>query len=106
VLRTYNRGEFFKKCGIARQNISPYTPQQNGVVEIMNRTLMEKEICMLNGVGLGQELWAEVVKTACYLVNISPSSVLEDKTPHEVWTGKKTSLSHTCSKGEKNQFGW
>ena len=34
------------------------------------------------------------METACYLVNRSPSSTLEDKTPHEVWTGKKPSLSH------------
>ena len=34
------------------------------------------------------------METACYLVKRSPSSVLEDKTPHEVWTGKKPSLSH------------
>ena len=49
---------------------------------------------MLSGVGLGQEFWAEAVDTACYLVNRSPSSVLEDKNPQEVWTGKKPSLSH------------
>ena len=34
------------------------------------------------------------METACYLVNRSPSSALEDKTPHEVWNGKKPSLSH------------
>ena len=60
----------------------------------MNITLMEKARSMLSGTGLGQELWAKVVETACYLVNISPSLALEDKTPHEVWTGKKPSLSH------------
>ena len=49
---------------------------------------------MLSGIRLGQEFWAEEVETACYLVNSSPSSALEDKTPHEVWTGKKPSLSH------------
>jgi len=31
---------------------------------------------------------------ACYLINISPSSMLEDKTPHKVYTSKKPSLSH------------
>eukprot|EP00253_Pinus_taeda_P029410 PITA_29410 len=36
---------------------------------------------MLNGVGLGQEFWVEAVDTTCYLVNKSPSSTLEDKTP-------------------------
>eukprot|EP00253_Pinus_taeda_P024045 PITA_24045 len=55
---------------------------------------MERARSMLNGVGLGQEFWAEAVKTASYLVNISPSSALEDKTPQEVWTGKKPSLAH------------
>ena len=49
---------------------------------------------MLIGVRLGQELWAEVVETTSYLVNRPPSSALEDKTPQEVWTGKKPSLSH------------
>ena len=60
----------------------------------MNRTIMEKARSMLSGTRLGQEFWAEAVETTCYLVNKSPSSRLEDKTPHEVWTGKKLSLSH------------
>jgi hypothetical protein len=60
----------------------------------MNRTLMEKARCMLSGVGLGKEFWAEAVGTACYLVNRSPSSALDDKTPQEVWTSKKPSLTH------------
>eukprot|EP00253_Pinus_taeda_P012191 PITA_12191 len=49
---------------------------------------------MLSGARLGQEFWAEAVETACYLVNRSPSSTLEDKTLEEVWTSKKSSLSH------------
>jgi transposase InsO family protein len=86
--------EFCKKCGIARQNNTPYTPQKNGVAERMNRTLMEKSRCMLSGAGLGQEFWAEAVGTACYLVKRSPSLVLDNKTPQEVWIGKKPSLTH------------
>jgi hypothetical protein len=49
---------------------------------------------MLNGVGLVKEFWAEAVGTICYPVNQSPSSSLYEKTPHEVWIGKKTSLTH------------
>jgi hypothetical protein len=60
----------------------------------MNMTLMEKERCMLNGAQLGKELWEEAVGIACYLVNKSPSSALDDKNPQEVWTGKKYSLTH------------
>ena len=60
----------------------------------MNKMLMERARSMLSGVGLGQEFWAEVVDTACYLVNRSSSSALDVKTPQEVWTGMKPSLSH------------
>eukprot|EP00253_Pinus_taeda_P015604 PITA_15604 len=102
VLRTDNGGEFCsnefeelcKKCSIAWQKTTPYTPQQNGVAKRMNNMFMERARRMLSGVGLGQEFWAEAMDTACYLVNRSPSSVLDDKTPQEVWTGKKPSLSH------------
>ena len=63
VLKTDNGGkfckkefeEFCKKCGIARKKTTQYTPQQNGVAERMNRTLMEKARSMLSGTGLGQE---------------------------------------------------
>jgi transposase InsO family protein len=45
--------EFYKKCGIARQKTTPYTPQHNGVAERMNMTLMEKTRFLLSGVRLG-----------------------------------------------------
>jgi transposase InsO family protein len=62
VLRTDNGGEFFgkefdcfcKKCGIACQNTTPYTPQQNEVSKRMNKTLMDKARSMLRGAGLAQ----------------------------------------------------
>ena len=49
---------------------------------------------MLNGVRLGKELWAEAVGIACYLVNKTPSSALDDKNPQEVCTSKEPSLTH------------
>ena len=102
VLRSDNGGEFcekeFKKfcreCGIARQKTTPYTPQQNGVAERMNRSLMEKARSMLSGAGLGQEFWALAVDTACYLKSRSPTLALVDKTPYEVWFGQKPSVAH------------
>jgi len=45
--------EFCKKCSIARQKTTPYTPQHSGVVQRMNKTLMEKSRCMLSGAELG-----------------------------------------------------
>lgn len=63
MTRTNNGGEFcsnefeefYNKCGIAWQKTTPYTPQQNGVVERMNKTLMESARSMLSGARLGQE---------------------------------------------------
>jgi transposase InsO family protein len=87
VLRTDNGGEFCgnefeefcKKCGIERQKNTPYTPQQNGVAETMNKTMMEKSRSMLSGAKLVREFWAEAMGSACYLVNQSPSSALDVK---------------------------
>ena len=87
--------QFYKKCGIERQNTTPYTPNQNGVAERMNRTLMDKVRNMLSGAGLAQEFSAEAVDPARYLVNMSPSSTLVDMTPNEVWYGKNPLVAHT-----------
>ncbi|GLJ29753.1 hypothetical protein SUGI_0587340 [Cryptomeria japonica] len=101
-LRTDNGGEFFsndfdrfyKDYGINRQKRTPYSPQQNGVTERMNRTLMEKARSMLSGAGLEQKFWAEAIATACYLINRSPTLSLVDKMPMEAWSGHKPSLRH------------
>jgi hypothetical protein len=61
---------------------------------MMNMLLIEKGRSMLSGVGLGHDFWAVVVDTACYLKNRSPTLTLVDKTPHEVWFGKKLSIAH------------
>ncbi len=79
-LRTNNGGEFTsgefeqycKDEGIVRHKTIVYTPQQNGVAERMNQTLMERARSMIGNANLQKELWAEVVSTACYIVNILP----------------------------------
>lgn len=86
--------KFFKDCGIQFQTTAPYTPQQNGVAERLNRTIVEKARCMLFQAGLSTGLWAEATFTAVYLKNLSPTKTLDGKSPHEIWTGKKPSLRH------------
>ena len=49
---------------------------------------------MLNGVRITHEFWVEEIDCAKYLVNMSPSSVPVDMTPHELWSGKNPSVSH------------
>ncbi|KAL6345221.1 hypothetical protein AAG906_015704 [Vitis piasezkii] len=64
--------EFCNNEGIVRHCTVRHTPQQNGVAERMNRTLLEKTRCMLFKAGLSKEFRAEVVNSTCYLVNRSP----------------------------------
>ncbi|KAG8480835.1 hypothetical protein CXB51_025306 [Gossypium anomalum] len=82
--------EFNRLCkseGIVRHLTVRHTPQQNGVAERMNRTIMEKVRCMLSNANLPKSFWAEAASTACFLINRSPSVAIEKKTPQEVWSG-------------------
>jgi transposase InsO family protein len=100
-LRTDNGMEFCshefksycKSKGIVRHYTVPYTPQQNGVAERMNRTIIYKACCMLSNSGLNQRFWAEAASTACYLINRSPSIATDKKTPIEVWSGSLVDYS-------------
>lgn len=60
---------FLRKSGIVHQTTVPYTPEQNGVAERMNRTLVEKARCMLVDAQLPTTFWAEAIMTAAYVVN-------------------------------------
>ncbi|XP_046977607.1 uncharacterized protein LOC124543428 [Vanessa cardui] len=87
--------------GIKHQTSTPYTPEQNGVAERMNRTLVERAKCMLFEAKLQKSFWAEAVATAAYIINRSPSRVLAETTPYEKWTGKKPNISHLKIFGSK-----
>lgn len=80
--------QFCKEEGIVRHLTVPGTPQQNGVAERMNRTLLEKARCMLSNSGLRKRFWAEAINTACFITNRSPHSSLNMTTPEERWSGK------------------
>lgn len=109
ILRSDNGKEFCNKdfsdflaaSGIKHQTSTPYTPEQNGVAERMNRTLVERAKCMMFEAKLQKSFWAEAVATAAYIVNRSPSRVLAEVTPHEKWTGKKPNISHLKIFGSK-----
>ncbi|KAH9667565.1 retrovirus-related pol polyprotein from transposon TNT 1-94-like protein [Citrus sinensis] len=93
----YTDGEFLAFCkqeGIQRQFTVAYTPQQNGVAERTNRTLTERIRAVLRTAGLPNSFWAEAAKTACYIVNRSPSIAIGLKTAMEMWTGKPVDYSY------------
>ncbi|WVZ02271.1 hypothetical protein V8G54_023077 [Vigna mungo] len=85
---------FCKEKGIRRHRTVVGTPQQNGLAERMNRTILERVRCMLLGSGLSKAFWGEAANTAVYLINRSPSSALNFKTPMEVWSGRPADYSH------------
>jgi transposase InsO family protein len=101
VLRTDNAMEFcftnfksfYRKEGIIRHHTIPHTPQQIGVAERMNRTIIFKARCMLSNSSLSRKFWAKAASTACYLVNCSPSTAIDKKTPIEVWSGSSYDYS-------------
>ncbi|KAE9565727.1 hypothetical protein PC116_g28540 [Phytophthora cactorum] len=103
TLRSDNGGEytsgamakFCKDRGIEQKFTPPYTPQLNGVAERMNRTLVECARCMLEHAGLSKSYWGEAVMTATFLRNRCPTrAITHDKSPHQVWTGKKPLLAN------------
>lgn len=83
-----------RKSGITYEPSAPYTQNQNGVSERMNRTIMEKARTMLLEACLPDSFWAEAVNTAVYLHNRSPTRSLDGKTPYEAWNGTKPDLSN------------
>jgi hypothetical protein len=96
TLRSDRGGEFWNKevqslCaskGIVHQKTNPYSSQENGVAERLNRTLMEKARAMLQGLSLSEEYWGEADLTANYVRNWTVSQV-HGKTPLELLIGKK-----------------
>ncbi|KAJ4711603.1 Retrovirus-related Pol polyprotein from transposon TNT 1-94 [Melia azedarach] len=86
--------EFCNNEGIARHHTVRDTPQQNGVAERMNQTLLERARCMLSNAELTRRFWAEAVSTACYLINRGPHTGINLKTPFEVWSGKPADYSN------------
>lgn len=93
----YLSGEFTKyleECGIERQLTAAYSPQQNGVSERRNRSLVEMARAMLKSKDLPLSFWAEAVHTAAYIQNRTPTRVVENTTPIEAWNGTKPSLNH------------
>lgn len=86
-------------CGIERRWTVARTPQQNGVAERMNRTLLDMARCLMLQSGLPSTFWAEAVATACHIRNRCPSSSLSGVTPYEKWTGELPNLNHLRSFG-------
>jgi transposase InsO family protein len=86
---------FFEEKGVQYELTIPGTPENNGVAERMNRTILDKSRCMLLDSTLSKTFWIEAVMTAVYLINRSPTrSNKDDKVPAEKWFRRKPNLSN------------
>ncbi|GJY20943.1 putative ribonuclease H-like domain-containing protein [Tanacetum coccineum] len=85
--------EFCGQKGIKREYSVARTPQQNGVAERKNRTLIEAARTMLADSLLPTVFWAEAVNTACYVLNRVLVTKPHNKTPYELIIGRAPSIS-------------
>ncbi|GJW04705.1 putative ribonuclease H-like domain-containing protein [Tanacetum coccineum] len=86
--------EFCGNKGIKQEYSNAKTPQQNGVAERMNRTLIEAARTMLADSLLPTTFWAEAVSTACYIFNRVRVTKPQNKTPYELLFGHKPIISY------------
>ncbi|KAK9036819.1 hypothetical protein V6N11_021746 [Hibiscus sabdariffa] len=85
-------GELIKECGIVSQLTPPGTPQWNGVSKRRNRTLLDMVRSMMSHTDLPTSFWGYSLETTTFTLNrVSSKSV--QKTPHEMWTGKRPNMS-------------
>jgi hypothetical protein len=92
---------FLEEEGIKHEFSSPYTPQQNGVVERKNRTLLDMARTMLDEYKTPDRFWAEATNTACYSINWLYLHRILKKTSYELLTGKKPNVSYFRVFGSK-----
>ena len=106
LIRTDNAKEYHAlekdllKEGIQMEFTDPYTPEQNGVAERLNRTLMQMVRAMQLWAGLPREFWGEALMVANYLRNRLPTNTHGGKmTPYEAWYGRRPDLGHLRTYG-------
>lgn len=86
--------EFYDNNGIKRHCTAPYSPQQNGVIERRNRTVVEMARSLLKERKMPLKFWGEAVRHAIYILNRVPTRALTGLTPYEAWSGKKPHIDH------------
>jgi hypothetical protein len=92
---------FLEDEGIKHEFSSPYTPQQNGVVERKNRTLLDLARTMFDEYKTSDRFWAEAINTACHAINRLYLHRILKKTFYELLTGKKPNVSYFRVFGSK-----
>ncbi|GJZ38268.1 retrovirus-related pol polyprotein from transposon TNT 1-94 [Tanacetum coccineum] len=85
---------FCDEKGISQNFSSPYTPEQNGVAERKNKTLIEAARIMLNGSVLSKHFWTEAVRIAWYTQNRSIIIKRHYRTPYGIFRERIHDISY------------
>jgi hypothetical protein len=93
--------EYLEEEGIKHEFSAPYTPQQNGVVERKDMTLIDMARTMLGEYKTPERFWSEAVNTACHAINRLYLHRFIKKTSYELLTGKKPNISYFRIFGNK-----
>jgi transposase InsO family protein len=93
--------EFCLSYEIKQEFSSPITPHQNGVVERKNRVIQEMARVMIHSRNLAQHFWGEAINTACHIINKVYLRPETNKTPYEIWRGKKPKVKYFKTFGSK-----
>jgi len=102
TLRTDRGGEYCSKefeafCadhGIRRELTAAFTPQQNGVSERKNRTILNVGRSLLVRGGIPKTFWPEAVNWSVHILNRSPTFAVLNMMPKEAWSGRKPNVEH------------
>ena len=86
--------DWLDELGIERQTSAPYSPQQHGVAERPNCTLVELMRAMLIDTKLPKFLWAKAISHMAYIQNQAMTTALTGKTPYKAMFNKKPDITH------------
>lgn len=91
--------QILEKFGVFHLKSNVYTPQQNGRIEREMRTVVEAARSIIHSKGLSEDLWAEAINYAVFTLNQTGISTVKDKSPAEIWFGRRVSINKLKSFG-------
>jgi hypothetical protein len=92
--KNMNIEDWCDKKGVKHEFSTTYTSEQNGVVERKNKTLITLARAVLDDYGTPERFWAEAINMACHATNRVYLYRLLEKTPYELFVGRKPNISY------------
>lgn len=98
-IKNANVKNLLQELGIRHGKSTAYSPQENGRIEREMRTVVEAARSTIHARNLEENLWAEAVNYAVFRLNQTGTSTVQDKSPADLWFGRKVDISKLHSFG-------